>query len=55
VEHGLPALLTYMVKDSALKSGIHNPRFGHTLTKKMDKLGIGGKVAADSSQSAYRK
>ena len=33
-----PALLTYMVKDSDLESGIHNPRFGHTLKKEMDKL-----------------
>lgn len=36
----VPALLTYLVKDSDLTSGIHNPKFGYTLKKAMDKLGL---------------
>lgn len=36
----VPALLTYLVKDSDSGPGIHSPLFGYTLKKEMDKLGI---------------
>ncbi len=40
----VPALLTYLVKDSNEIAGIHSPRFGHALKTEMDKLGIRSEV-----------
>ena len=49
-----PALLTYQQRDSERDIGIHSPRFGHALKKKMDQLGIRCEVQTHLNRSDPR-